>query len=721
MGESQGSEKLASLREPLRRLDSVLNFARKLIRESGEIPPGLVEDFNEARKDTEKAYVFVFDQLDEKLQKLLRELIQVTKGITAKQIEVNANALSKKARSALNQLMIQGDGPLTLTDELGKVRFSDDDIKPEFDEPAGDRMAAAAAITPTVAASSSAAARGASKLRRPLIAIVLIGVLAVIALAAVFVIAPWSTPPVYNYNTGPIASNNGSNKSNSAPPDNGDIVDPDTPFDAEAAGYTARLEPASLTNTVSPLEADPENLPPGELTWLLIGYEELVHLLEPDRLAFAPDETRRRLRKFGKSAAGAQDTWIDQRRPLLDAFIEHVEMEQQLALYPPDTARTKVLVSDVLYSVGGGDFTLVVTLGALAQSCNAPMKLIAPLGPDRPLLGVSTDGGMATYNGRSFGLRDGAQPVLILSEMLVELSRLLRPTMETPEGRLLCSAVTEQHATLFTVTQARDALADFNLDWLLAPAEEVEPRELLLHEIATRMQPVICETLLKPVAEGNADEALAVYRLASAVSDEERANRALIALGERAAKGAMLDGMPLPLAVGDLLVSQNKLSEADRWFSRAMDEHPEDARPVVRLAMRRNGEAQFDLCREAYTRGERSKGFMRVFAQSAAQQKEDLVSLNLLDELVELGDFDAVDLQNAVLTCILLGRTDWGLARLAKQQDITAGEPGLQRLDLICELSVNGYSTRAQQLAKTWRARGEEDPFVESLLRRYGG
>ncbi|MBZ0134919.1 MAG: tetratricopeptide repeat protein [Planctomycetes bacterium] len=714
MGDLQGSEKFASLREPLRRLDSVLNFARKLLRESGEIPPGLVEDFSEARKDIEKAFVFVFDQLDEKLQKLLRELIQVTKNITAKQIEVNANALSKKARSALNQLMIQGDGPLTLTDELGKVRFSDDDIKPDFDDAAPDRMFAAAAITPSAPAPRSGG------LRRPLIAIVLIGVLALVALTAGYLAGPWSSSTDYDDGGNLIAGNTGGNRTGT-PPGNEPVIDPDTPFDAEGAGYTSRLTPGSLATSLNPLEADPKNMPPGELIWLLLGYEELIHTLEPKRLKFPPEETRRRLRKFGDSAVAAQDQWIEQRQPLLDAFAAHVAREQQLALYPPETAGTKVLVSDVLYSVGGGQFSLVITLEVLAQSCNAPIRLIAPLGPDRPLLGVHTGAGMATYNGQTFGLRDGRQPVLLLAEMLVELSRQLRPTLDTSEARLLCSAVTHRHATLFTVEQAREALADFNVEWLTAPAEDAPARELLLHQVALTMQPVICETLLKPVANGDSNEALAVYRLASVVNDAERANRALLVLGERAAKGALLDGQPLPLVVADLLVSQGKQDEADKWFYRAMDEHPEDPRPVVRLALRRQGQVRFELCREAYTRGERSAGFLRVFATAAAEQRHDLLSLKILDELIALGDFDALDLQNAVLMCVSLGRTDWALERLTDNNDITSGEPALQRLELICELSVNGLSNKARQLAATWRARGETDPFVESLLKRYGG
>lgn len=712
MGESQGSDKLASLREPLRRLDSVLNFARKLLRDTGEIPPGLVEDFREARRDAEKAYVFVFDQLDEKLQKLLREFLQATRDITPRQVQANADKLSKKARSALNQLMIQGDGPLTLTDELGKVRFSDDDMKPDFDAPAA-RMTAAAAITPAAPVARP------PKVRRPLVAIVLIGVLALAGLAAVLVISPWSSPPVYNFSN-TVAGNTGDNRPRQ-PPANDPVVEPGKPFDAEAAGYITPLRPASLSGSISPLEADPNNLPPDELVLLMMGYEELVHVIEPERLSLPPEETRRRLIAFGEGAAKAQDTWKAAHKPLLDAFIEHVERDKKLALYPPDNAATKVLVSDVLYSAGGGNFSLVVSIGVLAQSSGAPIRLIAPLGPDRPLLAVTTASGTATYNGQSFGLREGEQPVLLLSELLVEVSRQLRLTLDTPEARLLCSAVTHRHATLFTVAQAREALADFDLEWLAALPEEADARARLMHDVATRLQPVICETLLKPVAAGGADEALAIYRMAAAAGDDGRADRALLALGERAARGALLDGEPLPLVVGNLLAGQNKLEEADKWFFRAMDEHPNDPRPVVRLAMRRTGVTQYDLCREAYARGERGKGFMRVFAGAAAEQKQDLLALSILDELIRGQDFDAIDLQNSVLICIALGRTDWGLKRLADNADIAAGEPALQRLDLICELSVNGLSSRAEQLAATWRARGEDDPFVESLLRRYGG
>ena len=363
----------------------------------------------------------------------------------------------------------------------------------------------------------------------------------------------------------------------------------------------------------------------------------------------------------------------------------------------------------------------MVALEVLAQSCNAPLRLIAPLGPTRPLIASDLDDGVHTYNGETQGLREGRQPVLLLSEVLVEMSKQLRPTMETPAGRMLCSAVLLQHARLFTVEYARQALADIDIEWLSEPDEGADAREVLLHGLARRLQPTVCETLLKPIVNGDADEALSVYRLASAVDDKDRSNRALIALGGRAAKGAMLDGEPLPLVVGDLLAKQGNLIEADKWYVRAMQEQPEDARPVVRLLARKEGQTRFDLAREAYTRGARELGFMRLFAQVAAEHGDDLLALNLLDEIVAGTDYDALDLQHAVVLCMSLGHTEWALDRLRAHADLIEGEPALQRLELICELSLNGLSFRAKQLAEAWRNRGEKDPYVEGLLKRYGG
>jgi hypothetical protein len=128
VSQAQANDGISSLREPLRRIDSVLNFARKLVRETGGVPPGLLADFTEARKELEKAFVFNYSAVDEQMQKLLREFLQLTKGLTAQQIGEHVDRLSKRARSTLNHLMIHGEGQITLTDEIGKVRFTDEEL-----------------------------------------------------------------------------------------------------------------------------------------------------------------------------------------------------------------------------------------------------------------------------------------------------------------------------------------------------------------------------------------------------------------------------------------------------------------------------------------------------------------------------------------------------------------------------------------------------------------
>jgi hypothetical protein len=714
MSQAQANDGIIALREPLRRIDSVLNFARKLVRDSGSVPPGLAVDFHDARKELEKAFVLNFDAVDEKLQKQLREFLQQIKGLTADQIGQHVEKISQRARSALNQLMIHGEGQLTLTDEIGKVRFTDEEL---LNEPPEQVPSAAYALMtgPAVIEQTPAKSAGTRRLSRTLIAVVLISVLGAVVLAAA-ILGPWA-------GNGGAGNGNDSVAANrvppaNRPPSNNPVIDTSKPFNAEAAGYPEKLTAGPLEPTISPLDARPDNLTPGELARLLLGYEELIMVVEPQRLAFKPDETARRLRKFGDSAIAAEPAWREQRKEFLDAFIEHMRKELQLALYPTESEGAKVLVSDVLYSVGGGQLSLVMTLQVLGQSCGAPTRLVSSLGIARPLLAVETAAGIHTYNGEAFGLREGRQPALLLSELMVELSSRLHATMATPQGRVLCCAVIQQHGTL-GVELARAALRDISLNWLEIPAEGTEPATHLLHDLAKRLAPAVCEILLTPGAGGNSDEALAVYRLANAAGDADRANRALIVLGERAQAGMLIDGQPLPLVVGDLLAGQGKAKEADAWFVRAMYEQPEDPRPVLRLVHSRT--ERFDLCREAYLRGERGLGFMRIFAEEAAKKGDDLLSLKLLDEICATDTFSATDLQNAVLTCISLGHADWAIKRLADHAELAAGEPRLQRLELICELSLNGLSERAKQLAKDWRARGEADAFVEGLLKRYGG
>lgn len=712
MSEAQANDGISSLREPLRRIDSVLNFARKLVRESGGVPPGLLADFHEARKELEKAFVFNYDSVDDKMQKLLREFLQLTKGLSAQQISEHLDRLSKRARSTLNHLMIHGEGQISLTDELGAVRFTDEELLVEPPEQTPSAAYALMTAPPVQVQPASPPARS-RRLGRTLMVVVLIGVLGAIVLAAA-ILGPWSTPAT-NIAGNRVAAN--TPKANT-PANNAPVMDRSRPFDAAAAGYPDKLTPGPLEPTINPLEAKPENLTPGELARLMLGYEELVQTLEPSRLAFDPAETARRIRKFADGAQAAEPAWHEQRKDFLEAFIQHMRKELQLALYPAESEGAKLLVSDVLYSVGGGQLSLVVTLQVLGQASGATTRLIAPLGNTRPLIAVETSGGTQTYNGDAFGLREGRQPVLLLAELMVELSARLHATMSTAPGRLLCCAVIQQHGKL-SVEKCRAALKDIDLLWLAAPAEDADPAVLLTHDLAIRLQPVICDALLDPQAGGSSEEALALYRLANAAGDTDRANRALILLGERAKAGALLDGEPLPLAVGELLVSQGKVKEADAWFVRAMNEQPDDPRPVLRLVFTRA--IKFDLCREAYVRGERSLAFMRLFAEEAAKKGDDLLALKILDELCTASSFDTLDLQNAVLTCMALGRTDWALERLKRHANVAGDQPALQRLELICELSLNGLSQRAGELAIIWRARGEADAFIEGLLKRYGG
>lgn len=715
--EAQGNDRAAPLREPLRRVDAVLNFARKLVRENGEVPPGLVDDFHEARKDLEKKFVLHFQDIDDDLQKQLREFIKATRDITATQIADNVRKLSQRARGALNRLVIHGDEELSLTSEVGDVRFTDSEIgseKPQF-EPAP-----AAGFAPP-ADKPAAAPKPEAGVRRALAALVVFAVLAGVALAVGYLVGPWSsTVPVYN-SANQIADAN--EPADNAPGEPGDNTpDPDTePFDAKAAGYTIPIKARQLPGGMNPLEADPDNLIPDDLIRLLLGMEELAHVIEPSRLAFPPDDTRSRIERFAQGAETSAPDWIESRTPLIEAFVAHVKEELQLARYPEQSQAQKLLVSDVLYSLGGEQLPLVLTLGALAQSCDAPLRLIAPHGPERPLLSITLDDGVHTFNGESFGLRTGNQAPLLLDEMVVALARKLRPTMDTPEGRILCTAILQRFQALFTVDQAREALKDFDLRWLVPPGDEAEAREALVHDLAVRLQGPLCETLLKPIAGGDADEAMNVFRLARAAGDEERTSRALLMLGERAAPGAMIDNEPLALVVGELLLEQDKPAEADNWFKRAMDDHPEDPRPVMRLLPRRAGEARLALMREAYARGERSLGFMRLLATSVAEAGEGLAALALFDQILRRDDFEDRDLQQAVLQCLALGRTDWALGRLREHGEFVVGDAGLERLELICELSENGLSARAQDLGESLRGRGEMDAFTENLLRRHGG
>jgi tetratricopeptide (TPR) repeat protein len=293
--------------------------------------------------------------------------------------------------------------------------------------------------------------------------------------------------------------------------------------------------------------------------------------------------------------------------------------------------------------------------------------------------------------------------------------------MRTAQGKCAAVVLLLRYAPDFTVEHARAALAELDPRWLQRPAEDADPTIREAFRIALQVQPVVCKVLTTDAVVGDVDEAIKLYRLANAAQDTAHVNRAILLLGQRAGKGQMLDGEPLALVVADLLSRQGNHNEAEAWFRRAHEEHPDDPRAALRLAARAEGGARFALLREAYARGERTHSFLRQLAREASQQGEGLLALALLDELCAGEQFDAIDLENAVLRCIALERLEWAQQRLGKHAEVVAGEPRLQRLDLICELSANGMSPRAKDLARAWRESGAQDAFVESLLQKFGG
>jgi tetratricopeptide (TPR) repeat protein len=240
---------------------------------------------------------------------------------------------------------------------------------------------------------------------------------------------------------------------------------------------------------------------------------------------------------------------------------------------------------------------------------------------------------------------------------------------------------------------------------------------LLLNRVARIAHAPVCGALLPEAAGATASEALALYRLATAAGEVEMAEKALLLLGRRAEKGAMIDGVPLSMMVGDLLRAQGQSTQAIAWFRRAFEECPDDARPALRLA-ETVPEERAAMLRHAYARGERAPAFMVELATALAAAGDHLATLAMLDDLCTR-DPRAEHFEMAARTCLALDRTDWAQQRIQAYTGPAA--PGLQRLDLICELQRNGLSDRAKSLAKAWHEGGNKDEFVEGLLKKYGG
>lgn len=723
MADSTDNQDLTALRESLRKVDTILNFARRLARDQGEVPPGLLADFSEARKELEREFVFRFKAIDAPRQKDFRDFLHVTKNISPTALAKNINKLSHRARSLLNALVIDGDEGVSLTEELthegidkatrlkssadAHAQVERDNEPPPVSVPPApsfDVSLARSAVVPS------------GKLARTLAIVTLVGALGGTALIVAFSMGLFTLGGKPPENT-PVVAQNSPLAVNA--PSNQPVMD-DTPFDAQAAGYTSPLGLRPL-DPLDPLEATPAGLTPGSLPGLLLGVEDLLEIAEPGRLKFSPQETRNRIQRFAESCISAEPAWRESRRRLLEAFLEQVRTELALARYPESTASGNVLLSDVLHAAGGPQLSLCVTLQVLAHRSGAPLRLVAPNGHARPLLASNLTDGVHTWNGSEMGLRGGNVPGAEVVELMHELLRLLRPTMATPTGRALVTALLLHFNGKLEVENARAVLPDLDPAWFQPLPDNPLPLAELQARLGKLLQPAVCRLLLAPNVAGTSDEALMAYRLAVAAGDEPSAQESLLRLGERATPGTMLDGKPLSIAVGELLLGQGRPVDAATWFERALAEHPDDPRPALRLADRAEGERRYALLREAYARGERGRPTLRQLATEAARHDDDLLALVALDQLCEGENVLAGDLEAAALQCISLERLDWALERLTRHSKLVESTPTLQRLDLICELSANGMSARAASLAELWRARGEKDEYMESLLKRFGG
>jgi tetratricopeptide (TPR) repeat protein len=687
----------AAMREALRRMGAVLAFARRLSAEQPELPPGLVEDFRTARADVEKLFVRMHEAMDHELRDGFRNLLTATRSITATQILRNLDRLDRRVKGLLNRLMMEQGDSVSLTAELPP----DPPVSPAATPPATPQSPPPA-VPPSV------------RRRRFMAAAVLILTLGGVGLAAAWALGAFRTTPI----TPPVTvaeQPEPTPEPEERPPQ---APDPETPFDPEAHGYS-QAPRARLPAAVDLLEVSPEGMVLDDFGGVVLGMEALVAQAEPSRPRVSPTHTARILEEFARSVETAEPQWRERRVMLLEGFTEHVRAQLGLVRYPDEGNDHVVLMSDVLYASGGPQMPLVVTLMVLAQSSSLPMVPAVPHGPARPLLAQTVGHDVHAFNGETHSLRDGRLPVLTPADLVLEVARHLRPTMESPEGRLMCDVLLLRFGRTFTPTLARQALQELEVAWL-EEAPEDDDAAALRRRMAELLAVPICRAMIVETVEATHAETLKLYRLAQAVGEDTLAALALELLGRRASRGQMLDGVPLSLAVGELLMAQGRDNDAQEWFRRAMRDHPGDARPVMRLIERAEPPADYPLLREAYARGERSLGTMRLLAARAAEAGDVLAALAVLDELCQGSAFDADDLEAAVLLCLELNRPEWGLERLAQHAELVRSQGSLLRLDLLLELSVHGLSERAQGLAQAWRRRGESDPMLEGLLRRHG-
>lgn len=678
---------VAEVREALKRLDRVLAFARKLRDDTGNIPQGLADDFQVARALLEKTFVLHFDAIDETTRKRLRDFVKAAKKLTRDDIQEHTVGLSKRTRSLLNALLIHNEATLSL---------DDDGFEIEYTPPAPPTPE-----SPTIETAST-------KSRTPWV-ILAVGV--ALAIASVSIVG-WQLG-WFNPSTTIAHSNDANDAPANRPSDNTPVVVPENDGASdEELGYTATLRVNVPTRTLDPLTVPSSGLRSGDVASLLLGLEDLIATVEPDRLEYSPERTRELLGDFALQVTRSEPRWRASKKQFLEAFVGFAQDRLKLAHYPDSN---NVLLSDVLNASGGPRATLIATYTALANVASAPLILATPNGLQRPILAQNTKRGTYTFNATALGLRDREVSSANVALLIADSAWRLRESLKKPEARHLMGGVKLQMTGTLTETEARSMLADFNPMWLVEPPEDTPRSEFVVYETATFVLGHLMSALLASET-GGAVEALKLYRLAESADDADRAKQALALLNARVQPGAVENGVPVAMTIGDTLVAEGREIEAISWFQRAFDEFPDDPRPALRLAKLVATKDAPRFWQAAYVRGDRDPTTLRHVVAAYNADGEHLAALAIADELLETKSATTDDVRNTALLCLTLGRVDWALARIRANPD-----DALLRLELICELSENGLSDTAQELAAKWRETGTNDTFVDELLRRHGG
>ncbi|RIK64650.1 MAG: hypothetical protein DCC64_03500 [Planctomycetota bacterium] len=698
------------LRSALLRADRVADFALRMSRGGGQVPAGLVGDFLEARVALEREFVKCHDRLSPDLRARLKELILKTKNLKPEVMAQGAERLVERIRGVLNDLMIDGGLPLSLTQEMFEETSRQSSLVPAPTAPEA-RPKDVARVAPSPRAASFG----------PVILVAVLLLAGLAAAAAAWAFGLFEASPA-NSAVGNVARVGNQPAPVLPRPANAPPADNAGAFDAKAAGYTRELKPQAHYVALNLLDPDFDLAVLRATEWpsLLLSLEEDLARIEPARLKLGPADTWRRLLRFAEGAAASDAAWRSSRKPFLDSFVAHCRQETQVVLFPDGD---QVLPSDILHAKGGPRLPLILLLCALAQASGADLVVIAPMGREFPLLAQTIKAGIATYDGEQLGLRSSAGKEPAVREMLAALIEKLRPTLATPAARVWASSLIFRCLGDLSPAQAREALADLDLATLSQPApgdpQRREPYDAQRAAVKL-LQPAICRVLLDRVARGDAAEAARLLELALAVADAASVEQALLLLAERAQKGAQFRGEPLPLVVARQLLARGDKAGAQGWFKRAFEEAPDHAAAALELAaLAENADLKRYYLRSAYARGCRAPDFLRELAGAQAQAGELLSALALLDELCAQEAGTVQDLADAALLCLALERPAWAQERIAASRH--AREPAILRLDLIAEIALHGLSDRARALAQAYGRRGQDDPYIESLLSRLGG